>query len=147
MHAARIAALVLATVPMALAATAAPSAEVTQAVITGPAPVVRADGCAERESALTDRRAWLESERADTDRELEAIGIAGARLADELRALDTSNVAAVAAYNAHSAAHNARVDAYNRRIADGNSNAARVNTAAADLTTACGTPRYYVPLR
>ena len=146
MHAARIAALVVTMAPMAFVAPAL-AAEVTQAVITGPAPVVRADGCAERESALTDRRAWLESERADTDRELEAIGIASARLADELRNLDSSNVSAVAAYNARSAAHNARVEAYNRRVADVNTNAARANAAAADLTVACGTPRYYIPLR
>ena len=100
----------------------------------------------ERDASLRDRLDVLDNQRIDNDRESDAIAREGARLADELRTLDSANASAVSAYNARSAAHNRRVEAHNRRVADMNARAARHNAEAADFTADCA-GRSYILVR
>jgi biotin-(acetyl-CoA carboxylase) ligase len=98
--------------------------------------------CMDRDANLRDRLEWLDQERIANDHEAELIARVGNRLADELRTLDASNAAAVAAYNARSSAHNRRVDAHNRRVAEANGRASMHNGDAANLTARCASRVY-----
>ena len=93
--------------------------------------------CIDRVAGLNDRRGILDEEKLVIDRENDSIAIAGDRLAAELRALDSSDVGAVNAYNARSDEHNRRVAAQNRRVASLNSRVASFNGEAADATRFC----------
>jgi hypothetical protein len=98
--------------------------------------------CMFRDESLSERQAALDRETAAADDEAAAIANAGARLADELRTLDSRDVGAVAAYNARSDAHNRRVADHNRRVADMNGRTARLNDDSARLDTLCARPYY-----
>ena len=93
--------------------------------------------CIDRVNVLHDRRAVLDEEKLFVDRENEALAIAGERLAADLRALDNSDTAAVAAYNARSDEHNRRVEAQNRRVAQLNARVAAFNGDAGEATRSC----------
>jgi hypothetical protein len=93
--------------------------------------------CLDRRDSFNDRKAFYEREKRATDIEGVAIGREGARLAVEMRGLNSSDVAAVAAYNARSDANNQRVAAYNLHVADMTSAAAMLSADASDLTAYC----------
>jgi hypothetical protein len=99
-----------------LAAVALPSLAVAQIYREPPMDRGTLRTCMERDASLRHRLETLERERMDNDRE-------GARLADELRGLDSTNASAVAAYNERSAAHNRRVADMNGRVAEHNADA------------------------
>ena len=100
--------------------------------------------CVDREYALRDRRERIDAERANIDRDADAIARAGARLDAELRSLDRRDATAVANYNARSDAHNRRVETQNQRVAELNQRAALLNGDAADQTAGCAN-RIYTP--
>jgi len=95
--------------------------------------------CTDRNEQLADRKADLDQDKRDIDRESDAIARGGAMLADELRNLDSTDSAAVAAYNARSAGHNRFVAEHNARVADMNGAAAALNGDSADLMAYCDT--------
>jgi hypothetical protein len=147
--------------PLALAMTTvlAPLAALAQttyshATITGrvPAPVYvetvpvyvpgRLHMCDARNDALWDRKAMLDQDKSDVDREGREIARESAQVNDQLRTLDHGDTVAVSAYNVRSRALNERVDAHNRRVADLNGAAALLNADAADLTSYCNRIRY-----
>jgi hypothetical protein len=111
----------------------------SRAQIAAPFPVIQSElaACLDRRDSLSDRKAFLDVEKATIDREGAAIDLAGARLADELRLLDSRDTAAVAAYNGRSDAQNLRVAAHNRRVADMNSAASMFNGDAAHMAAYC----------
>ena len=113
----------------ALAVAALPTLAGAQYVY-GPAVTRYGYSCADRDASLHDRGMWLDSRKRDIDRD-------AASLADELRNLDNSNVAAVANYNARSAEHN-------RRVADLNAGVAQYNADMQDMVQGCNY-RYYAP--
>src|SRR5512142_611781 len=96
--------------------------------------------CAELES----QRVMLDDEKLAYDRELNALDAESARLADELRNLDHTDTAAVAAYNARSDEHNRSVAEHNRRVADMNDAVARLTADIANATPYCNYPRWWV---
>jgi hypothetical protein len=93
--------------------------------------------CMDRQETHADRKAYLDQEKYEIDRNGDAIARESARLADELRLLPSSDVAAVAAYNARSADHNSRVAAHNQRVADMNAAASSLNGDSADMMAYC----------
>lgn len=99
--------------------------------------------CMYRDESMGARLERLDREKADLDADTDAIARAGSRLADELRALDNTNLGAVAGYNARSAEHNRRVHEHNRRIAELNQRTALVNGDSARLDSFCA--RSYRP--
>ena len=133
---------------------AAAFAETTHATITGavPAPVyvetvpVYVPGhlhlCQARNDDLWDRKAMLDADKADIDREGRQIAAETAQVNQQMRNLNRSDNAAVDAYNVRSSALNQRVDAHNRRVADLNGAAALLNGDAADLSAYCNRIRY-----
>ncbi|HUP97839.1 MAG TPA: hypothetical protein VM073_07855 [Usitatibacter sp.] len=132
-------------VRIALIATALlPCAALAQAYSPREAPMSREmlRTCMERDASMRDRLDLLESERLEHDRETQAIERDGARIAEELRNLDSRDASAVAAYNARSAAHNRRVEVHNRRVADMNARAALHNGDASDLAAQCASRPY-----
>ena len=100
--------------------------------------------CMYRDESLAARQDRIEREKAQLDAESDAVARDGARLADELRGLDSNNLAAVASYNARSAEHNRRVNDHNRRIADLNGRTAWLNGDNARLDSLCA--RAYRPV-
>lgn len=98
--------------------------------------------CMARDESLAQRQDRLLREKAVIDREARAIGLEGSRLADELRALDSRDAAAVAAYNARSAEHNRRVEAHNRFVAESNARGALLNGDSARVDALCARPYY-----
>lgn len=143
---------------VAIAALITPAAALAQtsyshAAITGvPAPVyvetvpVYVPGhlavCESRNGDLWDRKAMLDRDKADIDREGRQIAAETAQVNEQMRRLDHTDNAAVDAYNVRSRALNERVDAHNRRVADLNGAAALLNTDAADLSAYCNRIRY-----
>ena len=134
---------------MACAALLAPAAAFAQVTYSEARIVARDDGvlsreelrtCMARDEALAARRDRLSEEQAGNDREAADITRAGQALAEELRALDSRDVAAVAAYNARSAEHNRRVEDHNRRVAAMNARAAAINGDSASLDSMCARP-------
>ena len=99
--------------------------------------------CMYRDESLAARHERLDREKAAADAETDAVSLAGARLAEDLRNLDNANVSAVAAYNARSAEHNRRVNDHNRRIAELNARTAMLNGDSAHLDSLCA--RSYRP--
>lgn len=98
--------------------------------------------CGTEQVDLFQRKAALEADQAVIDRERDAIERAAASLAAEQRNLDSSDTAAVAAYNARSAAHNERVAAHNRYVNATNRAAALLNGDSAEFMRYCETLRY-----
>ena len=98
--------------------------------------------CEARTDALWDRKALLDQDKADIDREGRSIAQESAQVNDQLRSLDNTDTVAVAAYNVRERALNVRVDAHNRRVADLNGAAALLNADSADLTNYCNRIRY-----
>ena len=98
--------------------------------------------CDARTDALWNRKALLDQDKADIDREGRAIAQESAQVNDQLRTLDNTDTVAVAAYNVRQRALNERVDAHNRRVADLNGAAALLNADSADLTNYCNRIRY-----
>jgi hypothetical protein len=90
---------------------------------------------------LWDRKAALEADQRVIDRERDAIEREASDLAAQMRSLDHSNTAAVAAYNARSAAHNERVQAHNRYVNATNRAAGLLNGDSADFVRYCETLR------
>ena len=127
-----------------LAAPAAAFAQVShsRAYITGPlvAPSepayvepYPASACSDLES----RKAMLDDQKVTYDRERDQLDGENARLAEELRDLDSRDAAAVAAYNARSDAHNRRVAEHNQRVADMNDAVAQLSGDIANATPYC----------
>jgi hypothetical protein len=110
---------------------------VTRAQITGP----RLNVCDAEHRELWDRKAALELDQRAIDRERDAIERESSMLAGELRALDSTDQPAVAAYNARSAAHNERVASHNRYLNATNRAAALLNGDSADFVGYCETLR------
>jgi D-serine deaminase-like pyridoxal phosphate-dependent protein len=132
---ARILPLVLALAPLA----AFSETSYSRAAIVGP----RLNVCDVRQQdRLFDRKAALDLDQQAIGRERDAIERESLQLQDELRALDNSNTAAVAAYNAHSNTHNDRVAMHNRYVAAANHAAALLNGDSADFMRYCDTLRY-----
>jgi len=133
---------------------AAAFAETTHATITGvvPAPVYvetvpiyvpgRLHLCEAHNDALWDRKAMLDADKADIDREGRQIAAETAQVNEQMRSLNRTDNVAVDAYNVRSRALNERVDAHNRRVADLNGAAALLNSDAADLSAYCNRIRY-----
>ena len=132
---------------LALAAVAAPALALAQTTYyyREPAPLAREElrECMYRDEDLTRRDTQINAERRLNDREGTSIARAAAALADDLRRLDNSDVAAVAAHNARAAEHNRRVEAHNLRVHDQNAEASRPNRDQADMSSTCGTRSYY----
>lgn len=147
--------------PLAIAMTSvlAPLAALAQtsyshATITGPVPAPayvetvpvyvpgRLHLCEARNDALWDRKALLDQDRAEVDRESRGIARESAQVNEQLRTLDNTDTVAVAAYNVRSRSLNDRVGMHNRRVADLNGAAALLNADAADLTGYCNRIRY-----
>jgi chromosome segregation ATPase len=105
-------------------------------------PPPRLHVCADQQVSLADRKAYLDTDKAELDRERDAIAREGARLADGIRSLDNTNTAAVAAYNARSADHNRHVESYNGRVAEMNRAAALLTGDSADFNAYCNTLRF-----
>jgi len=147
--------------PLAIAMTTvlAPLAALAQttyshATITGPVPAPvyvetvpvyvpgRLHMCEDRNDSLWDRKALLDRDRADVDREGREIARESTQVNEQLRTLDHGDTVAVAAYNVRSRSLNDRVDAHNRRVADLNGAVALLNADSADLTSYCNRIRY-----
>ncbi len=135
---------------LALAAMAAPAVALAQvsyseATLARPAavPILRPSPCLEGQDMVFQRSNDLARDKEDLDAESLAIARQNRRLADELRALDNRDAAAVAAYNARSEAQNRRVEDHNRRVASMNAEAAALNDESAVLMADCRT----LPLR
>ena len=130
------------TTILVLAALAAPAA-MAQAYTY---PMTRGElaDCMDRDAVMQNRLVDLERERRTNDRETDDIAREGARLAGELRTLNSADATAVGDYNRRSQLHNRRVESHNRRVADMNARASAHNGAAADLTARCATRPYYL---
>jgi hypothetical protein len=114
----------------------------SRAYITGPLVAPAAPVYVEpySSSACTDlqqRKAVLDDEKVTYDRERDDLDAENARLADELRNLNSADPAAVAAYNARSDDHNQRVAEHNRRVADMNEAVAQLTADIANATPYC----------
>lgn len=117
--------------------------EHSQATIVAPAyvpayPSPYASDCAVREDDLARRKAMLDDERVTDEYERDRLDSEAASLSNELRSLDSSNAAAVAAYNARSNDHNRRVNEHNQRIADMNGRVAQVTDQIVATNRYCG---------
>jgi hypothetical protein len=135
----------ISTRALALLALAAPAAAFAQTsysqarIVGAPVAVMTADvrACWDRHDSLADRKAFLDREKRDIDRDGAVIASESDRLAGELRTLVNTDAGAVAAHNARSDAHNRRVAAHNRRVADMNLAAATLNNDSADMAAYC----------
>jgi hypothetical protein len=125
----------------------------SRAAITGvPAPVyvetvpVYVPGhlhvCEAHNDELWDRKAMLDSDKADIDREGRQIAAETSQVNQQMRGLDHTDAVAVEAYNVRSRDLNERVDAHNRRVADLNGASAFLNADSADLSAYCNRIRY-----
>ncbi len=126
---------------LALAAPFAAAAQVSypQATITGERLYFRdvPRVCAERNSALWDRKALLDQDHRDLDRDGTTLDRIKARLDADYRALDWGNNAAIAAYNARSDEYNRLISGHNARVAHMNRAASMLNGDSADLVAFC----------
>ena len=102
----------------------------------------RLNVCSQAQGQLFDRKAALEMDQRDIDRERDAIEREASGLALEQRNLNSADTAAVAAYNTRSAAHNERVAAHNRYVNATNRAAALLNGDSAEFMRYCDTLRY-----
>ena len=102
----------------------------------------RLNVCSAQQGQLFDRKAALDVDHQVIDRERAGIEREAVQLEAELRGLDNTNTAAVAAYNARSDAHNARVASHNQYVAATNHAAALLNGDSADFMRYCDTLRY-----
>lgn len=144
-----IAIATLVTPAAALAQTSYSRAAITGAV---PAPVyvetvpVYVPGhlhmCEARNDNLWDRKAMLDADKAEIDREGRQIAAETLQVNEQMRTLDHADTVAVDAYNVRSRALNVRVDSHNRRVADLNGAVALLNADAADLSAYCNRIRY-----
>lgn len=129
---------------LVLAAPAAAFAQVShsRAYITGPLVAPSEPAYVEPYpsaacSDLESRKAALDDEKVTYDRERDQLDRENARLAEDLRNLDSRDAAAVAAYNARSDAHNRRVAEHNQRVADMNDSVAQLSADIANATPYC----------
>ena len=126
---------------LALAAPLAATAQVSysQATITGERLYFRdvPRVCAERNHALWDRKALIDQDHRDLDRDGATFDRMKARLDADYRALDWGNNAAITAYNARSEEYNRLIAAHNARIANMNRAASLLNGDSADLVAFC----------
>ena len=129
---------------LALAALAAP-AVLAQPYYPREYPLSRDElaRCMTQDEILTARQEGLEAEKRVNDRESASIARAAAALAQDLRRLDPSDTAAVAAHNARAQEHNRRVEAHNQRVFDMNDAARRHNREQADMQVYCTSRPYY----
>jgi len=114
----------------------------SRAYVTGPlvapaAPVYVEPYTSSACSDLQQRKAVLDDEKVTYDRERDDLDAENARLAEELRNLNSADPAAVAAYNARSDDHNQRVAEHNRRVADMNEAVAQLTGDIANATPYC----------
>jgi hypothetical protein len=93
--------------------------------------------CNDRNATLWDRKALLDRDKQELDREGAAIAREQARLDGMLHMLDRTNTAAVADYNQRSSEQNRWVEAHNRRVSEMNQAAALLNSDSADLMAYC----------
>ena len=123
---------------------AAAQVEQSRAVIVGNGTFIgeRLHVCADRNDALWDRKVLLDQDKRDVDREGDALARMKSQIDDEMRRLDKTDAAGVAAYNARSAEQNRRVEAHNRRVAEMNGAVALLNADASEMTAYCN--RLYV---
>ena len=131
---ARIIPLVIALAPVAALA----QTSYSRAAIVGP----RLSACDVQQGSLFDRKAALDLDQQGIGRERDAIERESGELQAELRALDNTNTAAVAAYNAHSDAHNDRVAMHNRYMVAANRAGVLLNGDSAEFMRYCDTLRY-----
>jgi hypothetical protein len=124
--------LALAAPVAAFAQSSHSQARIEPPVVAGP---MRA--CMDRQETLAERKSFLDREKYEIDQAGDAIAREAQDLADELRRLPSTDVAAVAAYNARSEDHNRRVAAHNRHVADMNAAAASLNGDSADMMAYC----------
>ncbi len=123
----------------ALAAPGAASAEVLYYSRVDTRPVIHDTllVCADRNDELWHRKALLDEDKRDVDREADRLARVKEQLALEFTGLDTFNTGEVAAYNARSSELNRHVDAYNRRVAELNGASALLNADSAQMTAYC----------
>lgn len=93
--------------------------------------------CADRNDELWHRKALLDEDKRDVDREAARLARVKEQLALQFTGLDTVNTAEVAAYNQRSSEVNRQVDAYNRRVAELNGASALLNADSAQMTAYC----------
>jgi hypothetical protein len=135
--------LLVAATLFALPAAAFAQVSHSRAYVTGPLVAPAAPAYVEpyySPNACTDlqsRKAVLDDEKVTYDRERDQLDAENARLADQLRNLNSADAAAVAAYNARSDAHNQRVAEHNRRVADMNEAVAQLTADIANATPYC----------
>lgn len=121
--------------------TAAAQVSYSQAVITGDAPHYRygyRTACDDRNDALWERKARLDAEQRDVDRDGANLEAMKSRLDDEYRYLDWANSAAIAEYNAQSREYNRLIQAHNRNVARMNGAADVLNNDSQALVQRCG---------
>lgn len=130
----------LAAVALALPAAAHAQVSHSRATITGPVVVPAEPAYVESAYPCGDlqrRKSLLDDEKVTYDRRREQLDAEAADLAHQMRNLDSTDVAAVAEYNARSDAHNRRVAEHNRDVADMNDAVARLTTDLANATPYC----------
>ncbi len=132
--------ILFAVLAMALPVAAHAQVSYSHATITGPvvvpaepAYVVPSYPCGD----LQQRKAALDDEKVSYDRQRDRLDAEAARLARDLRDLDSTDAIAVAAYNARSDEHNRRVAEHNRNVADMNDAVARLTTDLANAAPVC----------
>ena len=130
---------VLAALALVAPLSAAAQVSYSQATITGERLYFRDVPriCAERNNQLWDRKALLDEDQRDLDRDSATLDRMKARLDADYRALDWSNNAAISAYNARSEEYNRLIGAHNGRVAQMNRAAALLNGDSADLVAYC----------
>lgn len=102
------------------------------------------DVCSERFESIFERKARLDSEKLENDRETGALARDAGRLADERRRLDLEDAATVRAYNARSEEHNRRVALHNSRVAEMNTAASMLNGDREDALAMCSARDFQV---
>jgi hypothetical protein len=93
--------------------------------------------CAERNDQLWDRKASLDQDLRDLDRDGGTLDQMKRRLDADYRNLDWGNNAAIGAYNARSEEYNRLIAAHNARVANMNRAASMLNGDSADLVGYC----------
>lgn len=93
--------------------------------------------CADRNVALWDRKALLDQDKHDLERDGATLDRVKSRLDADYRALDWGNSAAIAAYNARSEEYNRLISGHNQRVGHMNRAAAALNGDSADLVAYC----------
>jgi hypothetical protein len=93
--------------------------------------------CEARNDTLWDRKALIDEDRRNLEREDRSIAGLRAQLDAERRSLNPADATAVAAYNGKSDTLNRWVETHNRRVAELNGAAALLNADTRDLLRYC----------